>query len=292
VDRRAEGVTGLDRHFACTQCGACCNRAPELELGEAAELADVFVMRLMLRIYSVPRALQDYTSNLPRDLARAEFYETKRLLTQFAASTWLAKVRRDGRIVEYLQYLSLSVLPLDLGNRRCPALSGALCSIYDRRPLSCQSVPLHYSRPAATAARDLDAFTASPGFLCNTETDAPQVLVSGGIADPAMLAARATAIGQAKHDQSWKAAVVKAMKAGSHGLPTPREVEAQAAHGALTASMLAAWRLGPGNRAEADALLNRQCELIERELGSNCVNGDTAATLREMLIEYRSDLAA
>ena len=48
------------RRFACTQCGACCNRSPEVELSEAAALADLFVFRLMFRIYERPRAFAGY----------------------------------------------------------------------------------------------------------------------------------------------------------------------------------------------------------------------------------------
>ena len=48
-------MTMAERRFACTQCGQCCNRPPEVELGEAAALADVFVLRLLMRIYSLPR---------------------------------------------------------------------------------------------------------------------------------------------------------------------------------------------------------------------------------------------
>ena len=268
-------------------CGACCNRAPELELGEAAALADMFVLRLMLRIYSLPRALGDVVSDLPRAEASAEFYETKRLLGQFSAAAWPAKVQRADRVVEYVQYLSLSVLPLDLGSARCPALDNAQCSIYARRPLSCRAVPLHYSRPVVAAARDLDAFVATPGFRCDTGPDAPLVIASD-IADPAMLAARTEAVAQARTDQRWKAAIVKAMRVGGHGLPTPREVEANAAHGALTASMLGAWRIAVAagwlDRAEAARLHALQRSLIGKTMHASA-SPALLATLREMQAE-------
>ena len=283
------------RRFACTQCGACCNRAPELELGEAAALADVFVLRLMLRIYSLPRSLADYLTDLPRDQATVEFYEAKRLLSQFSATSWPIKAQRGSAAIEYVQYLSLSVLPLDLGLGACPALDGTKCSIYERRPLSCRSVPLHYSRPAAAAAHDLDAFIATPGYRCETGPDAALVIADGAITDPPTLAARAAAFLRAEADQRWKSALVRAMKAGQHGLPTPRQVEAQASRGALTASMLPAWRVaevaGLLSRAEADQLLSRQCHLIERELQRAHLTSDAAATLHEMHRDYRAALA-
>ena len=281
-----------ERRFACTRCGACCNRAPELELGEVAALADVFVLRLMMRIYSLPRSLADYQTDQPRDQASAEFYESKRLLGQFAAASWPIKARRDGKVVDYVQYLNLSVLPLELGQARCPALTGASCSIYESRPLSCRSVPLHYSRPAATAARDLDAFVASPGFACSTDPDAPMLIADYAIVDAQTLAARTDSAAQAEQDRAWKAALVKAMKTGQFGLPSPKEVEAQAGRGALTASMLPAWRTAQREGIlVAQPLLEAQCETIERTLNRTSLDGDAVATLTAMLQEYRAALA-
>ncbi|MFM5893376.1 MAG: YkgJ family cysteine cluster protein [Novosphingobium sp.] len=296
MDRRAKGVTGLERRFACTQCGKCCNRAPELELGEAADYADTFVLQLLMRIYSLPRSFTEYDSPLPRAEASAEYYESKRLLGQFAAASWHAKVQRADRIVDYVQYLSLSVLPLDLGLKACPALSGENCSIYESRPLSCRSVPLHYSRPAAAARRDLDNFTGVPGFRCATGPEAPLVISGAGIVERTLLAARTEALDQAKRDARWKAALVKAMKVGEHNLPAPRAVEAKVELGALTASMQAAWRvaetaglIAPGSTGR---LLSAQARLIQRELDRSGLAPQTTSALTDLQREYAAALAA
>lgn len=280
----------VERRFACTRCGKCCNRAPELELGEAGDYADTFVLQLLMRIYSLPRSLADYESAPPREDASAEFYESKRLLNLFAAASWNAKVRRGERVVDYVQYLSLSVLPLDLGRPECPELSGDRCGIYERRPLSCRSVPLHYSRPAAAAARDLDLFTRTPGFLCATGPEAPLVVAAGEIVDPGMLAARERAQEQARRDAPWKAALVKAMKAGAHGLPSPRAVEAQVARGALAVSFKAALteaaNSGLLDAGEATRIAAQQVALIDRLLGASDLSADTLATLQQMRRDY------
>ena len=42
------------RRFACTVCGSCCNRGPEMELGEAATLADRFILSLLFKVHSLP----------------------------------------------------------------------------------------------------------------------------------------------------------------------------------------------------------------------------------------------
>ena len=286
-------MTMAERRFACTQCGQCCNRAPELELGEAVALADVFVLRLLMRIYSLPRSLNDYASALPPGQASAEFYQSKRLLGAYAAASWNARVQRHGKVVDYVQYLSLSVLPLDLDGPSCPALTDNKCSIYERRPLSCRSVPLHYSRPEAAAVRDLDAFVVSPGYRCEVSADAPLVIAEGRIVDPATAAAWLAASDQAQRDRNWKVALVKAMKAGQHGLPTPRMVEQQAANGALSGSMFGAWSVavGAGLIAASDLqhLLQSQCGLIERTIQRGAAP-DASATLAEMQREYRAAL--
>ena len=276
-----------ERRFACTQCGQCCNRAPVLELGEAAALADVFVLQLLLRLYSLPRSLGDYVSELPRDQASAEFYQTKRLLSAFAAASWNAKVQRGGQVVDYVQYLSLSVLPLDLGTGACTALNGTRCSIYARRPLSCRSVPLHYSRADAFAARDLDAFVVTPGYVCATGSDAPLVIADGQIADPAMRAARAAAVARAVADQPWTKAIVKAMKAESHpGLPSLREVEANAPYGALTTAMTLGWQIaadaGVMTPADYRAALAAQVAAIARASALPSLSADTRQSLAQL----------
>ena len=286
-----------ERYFACTQCGQCCNRAPELELGETAALADVFVLRLLMQIYSLPRSVSDYlTPDQPRDRASAEFYQTKRLLSAFAATSWPAKVRRDGRTIEYTQYLSLSVLPLDLGRGACSALDETRCSIYARRPLSCRTVPLHYSRADAYAVRDLDAFVASPGYACATGNDAPLVIAENSIIDPAMLDARAEAAVRAQADRPWKAALVKAMKAGEHDLPNLRMVEAKAANGALSAPMLAAWQVAAAagllTGETCRGLIETQWVKITRTLEQSGLPLDAGQTLLEMQRGYAEWLAA
>lgn len=295
MDSSAEDVTGLDRHFACTQCGACCNRAPELELGEAEHYADTFVLQLLMRIYSLPRSVADYSSQLPREEASGEFYESKRLLDKFAATSWPAKVTRTDRIVEYVQYLSLSVLPLDLGLGGCGALSGKSCSIYDTRPLSCRSVPLHYSRSEASAARDLDTFTATPGFACATCSEAPLVISRGEIVDPGMRDARAAALAQAACDAKWKAMLAKAIKTGAYGLPSRQTVEANAAQGALTHSMQGAWRVaeaaGAIEASTTNCLLVAQLDLIERELTRPNLKPEATANLIDLQREYRAAVA-
>ena len=192
LDRGQKGELGslevAVRRFACTSCGACCNRSPEVELSEAAALADVFVFRLMFRLYSLPRTFESGRS--PSESAEI-FYQKKRLLAAHAARKYAVMIMRDGRRVEHVQYLMISALALDTRSGACAALSGGRCGIYDRRPLGCRAVPFHYSRADALAESDLDAFVATPGYACETGESAPVVLESGHIVDRITLQTRA-----------------------------------------------------------------------------------------------------
>jgi Fe-S-cluster containining protein len=268
--------------FACTQCGACCNRSPELALSETAALADVFVFRLMFRLYQWPRR--------PAGPAEA-YYETKRLLTAFAARKYEAR-----RGLDQVNYLMISALTLDTGGGACTALNDGRCSIYERRPLACRTVPFHYSRPEASAESDLAAFVETPGFGCNTGPGAPVVLAGGRIVDPQVRQTRREALALAERDRRWEAAISRRLKPGSatDGLPGLREIEANAAIGAMTTSMAVAWQIAAETGVMDDAafrsLLAAQLGVIDRELASAACPLAARETLCEMRAEYRARL--
>ncbi|MFT2536318.1 hypothetical protein ACMWQD_28485, partial [Escherichia coli] len=85
----------------------------------------------------------------------AAFFERKRLLRDFAARMQPVKAMRDGKRVDYTRYIVLSALADDVRAGQCSALADGKCIIHARRPLSCRSVPLHYSRTDAAASADL-----------------------------------------------------------------------------------------------------------------------------------------
>lgn len=287
-------MTAGARRFACTQCGACCNRSPEVELSEAAALADVFVFSLMFRLYTVPSALKDDpefragTAN-----ASERFYQEKRLLNAFAARKSSIRLRRDGKPVEHSQYLVMSALALDTGTGACAALENNLCQAYERRPLSCRAVPLHYSRGEASLGNYLDAFTATPGYGCDTGETAPLVFDAGRIADQGTQQVRAEALALAERERPWKEAILRRLKAGDPDLPSLRQIEDNAAYGAMTTSMRIAWEIalmaGLMESAECRALIERQLAVIERELGR--ASSAARETLNAMQAEYSSRLA-
>ena len=282
------------QRFACTQCGKCCNRSPEVELSEAAALSDVFVFRLMFRLYWLPTHARDYRPGGERPANSSSIYfARKRLLNAFAARTYTARAMRDGRQVAYNQYLVISALALDTVEAACSALRDKKCGIYGRRPLSCRSVPLHYSRVEALAEPDLKAFVGTSGYRCDTGDTAPIILKDGRIVDPQIGTARLDAIEVAKRDRSWSQAIVRQMSnpnSSAPSLPSLKEIEANAGLGATTISMRAAWQIAADAKLitsfECDRLVELQLRTIRQELASRSCPDTAVETLAQMEAEY------
>jgi len=282
------------RHFACTQCGKCCNRSPEVELSEAAGLSDVFVFRLMFRLYWLPDQVKDYRRSGEGQPNRTSvFFEKKRLLNAFAARKYSAKAIRDGKRIACTKYLLLSALAVDTIEAACSALSGSKCSIYDRRPQTCRSVPLHYSRAEALAAFDLETFVGTSGYLCDTSDAAPIILKDGRIVAPEIDSARSAAIALAARDRPWSEAIVRRMSepvSSRQSLPSIEAIESSAAIGALTVPMREAWEIaadiGLMTRGECDGLIELQLGTIRRQLASGRCSRDALETLAQMEAEY------
>ena len=278
--------------FACTRCGACCDRSPEVELSEANELADIFVFRLMFRLYDLPRTYAGWLACGKAADSSEGFYESKRLLNAFAARKSPVRKVHAGKAVDYTRYLTISALTLDAGAGACGALRDGGCSIYDRRPLACRTVPFHYSRPEAFAARELGEFVSKPGYRCDTGPDAPVAIDGGRIVHAGWRNARDEAVAGADRDSGWRDAIVGALKASPRNpsLPSLAEIEANAAFGATTTSMRVAWEIaaacGLMAADECRALIAAQAGAINRALGVRCTEA-TRETLSEMRAEYR-----
>jgi Fe-S-cluster containining protein len=277
----------------------CCNRSPEVELSEAAALSDVFVFRLMFRLYWLPRKLADYLELVPGGPDAEAFYQKKRLLSAYAGRKSSTKVSRSGKAVEYTKYLMISALAVDTSPGACAALSGNRCGIYERRPLACRTVPFHYSRAEALAESDLKAFVDRPDYGCDTGPGADVVLQAGRIVDPALRDARDQALLVAQCGRRWKEAIVRRMNGGASPnatLPSFQEIELNAGFGATTTSMRVAWQIAANAgliaAGDCEALVATQLATIERELAAARCAGDGRQTLSEMRSEYRSALAS
>jgi Fe-S-cluster containining protein len=273
------------RRFSCTQCGMCCNRPPEVQLSEAAPLADVFVFRLMFRLYWLPQKPSDEPSQL--------FYEKKRLLSAFAARKYPVKGREDGKKLDYSKYLMVSALPLDTKPGACRALQGTQCGLYGRRPLSCRSVPFHYSQAEASAEMSLQSFVQTTGYRCDTGDSAPVVIEDGHIVADEARMARSEALAVSERDRGWREAIVRRMKTSMAGLslPTLEEVERGAGVGVITTSMRVAWGIaaedGLITADECARLSELQRSLVDEELAAATCSQSARQTLVEMQAQYR-----
>ena len=255
------------RRFACTACGKCCTRGPEMELGEATALADRFIVRLLFKLHSLPPGKASDEAN--------------RYVTYFSA--------HEDRAEKRTLHLTISALPVHGETGGCPALNNSRCGIYDRRPLSCRTVPFHYSRSPAALAGYLDQFVKTPGYLCDTSPSAPVVLRSGKVTDPAVEMARAEALALAQTERDWKGAIVAVVKsptADREGFPSYQDIVRNSdAGGATTVSMYAAWRIavkaGLLTQSQFTDICEKQARLLRAEGG-----GEQAAMFRDMLEEY------
>lgn len=293
------GVKPNLRRFACTSCGACCNKGPEMELSEAAGLADRFITSVLFKVHSLPiderseRAAawwRDHGSRIP---LRPALEEERRHLSLFASR------RRSERRKDRQIFLTISAIVDEDGRGRCPALEGDRCGIYDARPLTCRTVPMHYSRPPSVLASYIDRFAATPGYRCDVTQEAPAILDGNAILDPTIRRHRDEAVALAKSERAWKERMLTLMddaeQARAARLPTYDAVLANSNEGYATMlPMMVAWRVA---RTEGilspDAyvdLCRKQAILIRDEI-SRRRDHASPASLRETLVLYETELS-
>lgn len=243
-----------------------------MELGESLALADRFVLSLLFKVHSLPRKERTDTGrrwwrsiDTPLGPGPA-LAEHRRQIETFAA------VRQVDRGRDRQIFLSLSAIVEDEQDGKCPALVNQGCAIYDRRPMTCRTVPLHYSRAPSTLTAYLDGFVATPGYECET-AEAPEILRGSEILSPEVREARAEAAAIARRDQAWKAVLVNLMStaasAQAAGLPTFADVVSNSDRGyASMTPILTAWRAaadaGLMTRETFADLCRKQIALIER----------------------------
>lgn len=283
------------RRFACTSCGKCCDLGPEMELSEATALADCFVTSVIFKAHSIPlserseRALQWWREQGSRIPLRAAFQERRRHLAQFASRR--RSERHNGREV----YLTISAAVDDYGDSGCPALRQGLCSIYERRPLTCRTVPAHYSRQPSVLQSYIDKFIATPGYECNA-TSSPVILRGSNIVSPEIRNYRDRAIEVSKADRRWKEHMLSLMDdaeaARRIGLPTYETILGNTDRGYATLlPMIVAWRIaehrGLISPDELKDICGKQLTLMQKEISRS----PSAQNLRELLPLYEAGAA-
>jgi Fe-S-cluster containining protein len=269
-----------------------------MELSEATRLADTFVTSLLFRVHSLPVSersewavpwWRDRKSRIP---LRPALDEAERHLRHFASRR--IDKRRDRQV-----FFDISAIVDDDGAGRCPALTGSLCGIYETRPLTCRTVPLHYSRAPSTLQTYLDQFTATPDYLCETTALAPVILDGNRVIDPQIRDDREQAVALAKADRGWKERLLSLMDGGDQaaaaGLPTYDAVLNNSDKGYATMlPMIVAWRVAASegflSRETLRELCRKQAGLIKSRIARN-VAGPVPKELLDSLAVYEFELS-
>lgn len=261
-----------------------------MELGEATALAGTFITSVLFRAHGLPlnerskRAVQWWRESGSRVPLRPALEERRRHLARFASR------RRSDRRRDREVYLTISAIVDGQGNGPCPALRDGRCGIYEARPLTCRTVPLHYSRPPSTLQAYLDRFTATPGHACDVTTS-PIILDGNAVLSPELRRDRERAAEAARADRTWKEHLLARMDdpalADQAGLPTYDAVLENTDNGYATlAPMIAAWRV-----AEAHGLLSPQelriiCERQAALMRAEIARSPAGRSLADLLPLY------
>jgi len=267
-----------------------------MELCEATRLADSFITSLLFKVHSLPSGersawagiwWRDRQSRIP---LRPALDEAQRHLGAFTSK------RRVDKARDRQTFLEISAIVDDGGAGRCPALQANLCGIYDRRPLGCRTVPIHYSRAPSTLQAYLDQFTATPGYACDTGPAAPVIVEGNKVLDSRIARQRERAIALAKADRPWKQAMVELMEDEAHasaaGLPSHDAVLSASDSGCATMlPMIVAWRVarraGLLTAGQFGGIFEQQAELIRGPIARQ-----SSKELLDLLALYESGTSA
>ncbi len=274
-------MTPTEIHFACTACGKCCTDPPEMTVLEAARLGDVFIPALVYRLTSVPR--DDNEAGLAAFRPHRDFegMDAKRFVAALREST---AVRAAGATVSepgWEHYVAVTarpwIYPRDAGSAWCPALGPdhKACTIYERRPHTCRTIPVRYDVPDGLLVRAyrslVDRGIASPDhYDCDVSSSAPVLFKGEGddavVTDDEYLRARKAGMDAAMADKPLAAHIL-----ASPLLPPLRElfpqlrragVLAVSFHGALAS----AHDLGLIDEAAVRTFCHAQLALLDREI--------------------------
>lgn len=146
---RAPVSVGQDYHFECTQCGKCCSDGPQMTFQEAFLLRDVFPIRLFISV----------SSAAPTDKEGMEHLNFMQKMGSLQIKEGLEK-----------KMMYVSPATYQYQNGRCIALAdNGGCSVYDKRPSICKSVPMVTFVPDNQMHTRLDSFGAKYGCLSKKE---------------------------------------------------------------------------------------------------------------------------
>jgi Fe-S-cluster containining protein len=251
-----------------------------MELGETLALSDIFQMSLVLHLHALPiDAKADWArkwwaarkSRIPLPPALDEAH---RHLSRLATR----RIADKPRQCQFYLQISAVVDRRDHGG--CPALRAKLCGIYERRPLTCRTVPLHYSRAPSTLRDYLDTFIATDAYECDRSDSAPILLNGNKVVDTPLRDLREAALDMAKSDRAWKDGIVRCMEdprdAESLELPNMAQALSGLKQGySLKTPIVAAWRvarrMGALSTEDFVGHCRKQMDVIARNIAEGAV---------------------
>lgn len=258
-------------HFACTECGKCCAEAPEMSLIEAIDLGDVFVPALSYKL-----------TRLPKDDNEAGFASI-RVHSDFegmSAREFVACVRESLAVVAgtpltgeqgWDSFVALTARAWHYPRVGCPALVGKRCSVHERRPATCRTVPVRYDVPDSLLVRAFHATVtrgkAAPDpYECDTSSAAPVFIEGGKLKDEAYAKDRARGQEAAMAEKDLAAKVLT-----SPYLPPLQEVvdrlrKAGPFSTSFHAVVMHAHELGKLDKAKTLTFARAQRKLLAREV--------------------------
>jgi Fe-S-cluster containining protein len=289
-------------HFACTACGKCCTEPPEMTVLEATRLGDVFIPALVYRLTSLPKDDNEAAFASLSPHRHFKDMDGRELVARLRESS---AVRSAGAVVSepgWEHHISLTARAWTYPIAWCPALDAdhKRCTIHERRPATCRTVPIRYDVPEGLLVRAFrgmvdEGKASSEPFECDTSDAAPVLLKDGACVDPDYAAARAAGLEAAVKEKELAGRILS-----SPLLPPVREVYGLLRRGQLVSvsfhgALASAHDLGLIDDEGLKAFCNAQVGLLEREITAALARHDKAerdvtTRFRTLVDAYRSML--
>jgi Fe-S-cluster containining protein len=293
--------------FACTACGKCCSEPPEMTLLEAAKLGDVFVPALVYRLTSLPRDDNEAAMSslvVHKDFSDMDSREFVSRLRTSPAVLGAGALVVDSGWDHHIAMTARAWTYADPSNKWCPALGEdrKQCTIHERRPHTCRTVPVRYDVPEGLLVRafravvDKGRAATVDRFECDVSDAAPVLLRDGVVVDKEYAKAREVGTAAAIGEKELAAHILQ-----SPLMPPLRELFtklrqvrmlAVSFHGAIAS----AHDLKLLDDDAVKSFCNAQVKIIEREIATAVArkrreDRDTTTRFRTILDAYRVMLA-
>ncbi len=259
--------------FACTACGKCCTEPPEMSILEAVKLGDVFVPSIIYRLTSLPREDNEAAFASLKPHPHFAGMDPRELVSRLRESS---AVRAAGAVINeagWDHHVSITARAWIHPSPWCPALAAdhRACTIHERRPSTCRTVPIRYDVPEGLLVRAfrgvVDAGIASAQkFECDVSANAPVLIRDEKVVNPEYASARAAGIEAAIAEKELAANMLR-----SPLLPPIRDVYTNLRKAALLSvsfpgAVAVAYDMKMLDAGAVKKFCDAQLALLEREI--------------------------